>query len=151
MQAASHFGIHANMQFPFPNSIVNSFFETLLNYSFNNSIFRPEYLLWRIMDILPGLLNNPEFKSIKNYLFDNNKEKNISYFHNIDGLYDYRYLKLYQLSNLIADTFDQYLFYRPELIFSWEKNDFSSTPKSQYWQAVLWQQIWLDFIGVSFG
>ncbi len=146
MQLASYFGIQANTQFPFPNSVINNIFKLLLGYSSNNSLFRPEVLAWRIMSILPGLLRLNEFLSIKNYLLSNTEENSISDFYsNInskkDELYDYKNLKLYQLSSLIADTFDQYLFYRPGLIFSWERNDLSLIPENNAWQAILWQKV----------
>lgn len=134
MQTAIHFGIQANTEFPFPNSVINNIFNKLLGHSTDKSLFRPDLLTWRIMDILPGLINNPLFFNIKNYL-------SIEPSDNPEELADYTDLKLYQLSSLIADTFDQYLFYRPELIFSWEKNNLKNTPESEYWQAVLWQNI----------
>ena len=157
MKLASHFGIQANTQFPFPNSTINNFFKLLLDFPPDNSVFSPEILTWQIMNILPGLLDQKEFLTIKNYLSSNiNTEPVPDYFAlntkantNIDNLNDYKYLKLFQLSKNIADTFDQYLFYRPELIFAWENNDLNGTPENQIWQAILWNKIISDLSSES--
>ena len=59
-----------------------------------------------------------EFKSLKDYLADSEAD-----------------LKYFQLSERIADTFDQYLLFRPEMIFLWERG------QERHWQAVLWREL----------
>jgi len=44
-------------------------------------------------------------------------------------------LKRFQLSQRIADLFDQYLLFRPEMMFQWEQG------KARHWQAVLWREL----------
>ncbi len=157
MNLASHFGIQANTQFPFPNSTINNIFKILLDYSPNNSVFSPEILTWQIMNVLPGLLDQKEFLTIKNYLSSNLKSEPVPDYFTLNtkantkvyNLNDYKYLKLFQLSKNIADTFDQYLFYRPELIFAWENDNFSGTPENQTWQAILWNKIISDLSSKS--
>jgi exodeoxyribonuclease V gamma subunit len=71
------------------------------------------------MDILPELVDMPQFKQVKHYLQSD------------DGL------KLYQIANEVADLFDQYTLYRPDMILDWE-----ARPDANYieysWQQILW-------------
>ncbi|KKK90636.1 hypothetical protein LCGC14_2721020, partial [marine sediment metagenome] len=54
------------------------------------------------------------------------------------ALVDQYQLKLYQVSKKIVDTFDQYLVFRPEMIFSWEAG------RADHWQAKLWRGLVSD-------
>ena len=47
-------------------------------------------------------------------------------------------MKLYQLARRIADLFDQYLVFRPDLVLGWEQGT------DQHWQAVLWRALDAD-------
>ncbi|MEM5789491.1 MAG: exodeoxyribonuclease V subunit gamma, partial [Syntrophobacteraceae bacterium] len=76
----------------------------------------PRFLAWRIMELLPSFLDDPRFVALRNYLGEP--------VHN---------LKLLQLSERIANTFDQYTVYRPEFITDWNSG------KGDEWQAVLWR------------
>ncbi|MBU4185937.1 MAG: exodeoxyribonuclease V subunit gamma [Proteobacteria bacterium] len=118
MELANHNGISANILFPFPNACLNEFFKKLLPDILEESPFDPDVMTFRIMDILPQCLNNPGFESIKKYLEDDKNKQ-----------------KLFQLSEKISETFDQYLVFRPEIIFKWEDG------KEDHWQAKLWRKL----------
>jgi exodeoxyribonuclease V gamma subunit len=75
-------------------------------------------MTWRIMKLLPGLLAKPGFGSLNIYLGETAGD-----------------LKSLQLSERIADIFDQYLLFRPEMIFRWEKG------LENHWQAGLWREL----------
>ncbi|MCP4575605.1 MAG: exodeoxyribonuclease V subunit gamma [Deltaproteobacteria bacterium] len=118
MELAGLHGICANIHFPFPNTFV---FE-ILGKAFPDlpaqSVFDPEIMTWRIMGLLPSLIAGPGFESLRTYL-----EKTPG------GL------KRFQLSQRIADLFDQYLIFRPEMMLGWEQG------REDHWQAVLWRQL----------
>ena len=78
--------------------------------------FTPELLAWRIQRLLPGYLNRAGFESLKHYA--------------ADGRHG---LKLAQLCYRVADVFDQYTIYRPEMILRWEQGE------ELHWQAQLWR------------
>ena len=48
---------------------------------------------------------------------------------------DIKGMKLFQISQKIADLFDQYLVFRPEMIFRWERGE------EDHWQAQLWREL----------
>ena len=69
-------------------------------------------MTFKIMNVLVLHCHLPGFESLKRYL-----------------VHDKNGMKRFQISQKIADLFDQYLVFRPEMIFSWEKG------KEDHWQA----------------
>jgi len=118
MQLAAHNRICANIHYPFPNAFLHDVFNTMLSDVPDNTPFDPDILTFRIMKLLPASLGQPEFESLRLYLEE-----------------DPNGLKLFQLSEKISNIFDQYLVFRPEMIFSWEAG------KGSHWQACLWRQL----------
>ncbi|MCI0419224.1 MAG: exodeoxyribonuclease V subunit gamma, partial [Acidobacteria bacterium] len=117
-QLSDRFGIWANSEFPFPNSVIQELFGALLGEIPPENPFSPDLLAWRIQRLLPGCLGLPGFESLKNYLADGKQG-----------------LKLAQLCYRVADAFDQYTLYRPEIILGWEQGIES------HWQAQLWRKL----------
>ena len=115
-QVALRHGIWANCRFLFPNAIVSEIFNSLLGEDLDEDLFSPEFLQWRILRILPQCLERPEFSNLKSYLSN-------------DGTG----LKELQLAEQIANVFDHYTIYRPDLLFDWESG------KETHWQAFLWR------------
>lgn len=118
MELARHHGICANYRFPFPNSFVYELFRKVIQDLPERSPFDPRIMTWKIMKLLSALISGPGFESLKTYLGSNGGE-----------------LKRFQLSEKIADTFDQYLLFRPEMVFRWEKGE------EDHWQPVLWREL----------
>ena len=75
-------------------------------------------MTWKLMHILPSCLHEPAFEHPRAF-FDDDP----------DGL------KRVQLCERIADTFDQYLLFRPEMILEWEQG------RETHWQAILWRTL----------
>ena len=117
-ELARHHGICANCRFPFPNAFVYEVFQKVFDRLPERSPFDPKIMTWKIMKHLPWCITQPGFESLRDYLGDRERD--------VKGL---------QLSERIADSFDQYLLFRPEMILSWEEN------KEDHWQAVLWRQL----------
>ena len=123
MALAEHNGVCANAYFPFPNTFLEDIFKKMRPDLPGISPFDPEIMTFRLMGVIPRLLDRPGFGHLKTYLADDDSG-----------------LKLFQLSGRIADLFDQYLVFRPQLIFQWEKKkEEKITP--QVWQAKLWREL----------
>jgi len=119
MELARRVGVWANSEFPFPNKIVETLFAALIpDCPAESPAFKPEVLTWRLMGLLLESIGRPGFEEISGYLSDDR-----------DGL------KRMQLAARIADTFDRYTVYRPELILSWEAGAEGG------WQALLWRAL----------
>lgn len=115
---AERHGVCANLACPFPATFVWRLFETLGRPVASISPFEGDGLLWAILARLPELVADPLFAPLKNYLDVDNKP-----------------LRGYQLAARIADTFDQYLIYRPDWLKSWEAGE------GDHWQAALWRAL----------
>ena len=118
MELARRHGVCANMRFPFPNTFLQEVFHRLIQRLPDRSPFEPQVLSWRVMGLLPSLLGTPGFTTLRDYLGEPPDA-----------------LKLIQLSERIADTFDQYLLFRPEMILGWEQG------RENHWQARLWREL----------
>ncbi len=115
--------ISANSVFPFPNKFLHDIFNRIETDLPEDSPFEKDILCFRIMKILPKLVNQPEFKNLKMYLEDDDTG-----------------LKLFQVSEKIADIFDQYLVFRPDMIFQWEKANETDLHEDS-WQPILWRSL----------
>ncbi|HET6961133.1 MAG TPA: exodeoxyribonuclease V subunit gamma, partial [Terriglobia bacterium] len=124
-QLGARFGIWANGSFPFPNAMIQELFGAVVGALPTENPFTPELLAWRIQRLLPGYLNRPGFESLSHYGADARHG-----------------LKLAQLCYRVADAFDQYSIYRPEMILRWELGEES------HWQAQLWRAVVAE-IGVG--
>jgi exodeoxyribonuclease V gamma subunit len=122
LETASRLNIWANCDCPFPNSFIRKVFQQVLTDIPNNYSYEKELICWHLMDLLPGMLHEPGFQPVKSYL-DTGGE-----------------LSLYQLSFEIADLFDQYTLYRPDMILSWESGTDTAT-KDHSWQPQLWRKL----------
>ena len=118
MELARHHGICANIRFPFPNHFVYGIFRDVIPDIEEESPFDPEIMAWKVMQVLPPCLEGKGFESLRGYL---------------QG--DHSGLKRFQLSSRIADLFDQYLIFRPEMVLGWDKE------ADNHWQAVLWREL----------
>ncbi len=118
MELAARFGVWANARYPFPNAFVQELFTAAVPEARDLSPFDPGVMTWRIMELLPDFLDHSAFASIRGYLAGGERE-----------------LKLFQLAGKIADTFDQYTIFRPEMLAGWEAG------REEHWQAMLWRAL----------
>ena len=118
LQLAGQLGICANCIFPFPNAFFTQTVQASLPDLPDTAAFEREALAWRIMGLLPDI----DMPSPAAYLQGDTG------------------LKLYQLSCRVADLFDQYAIYRPEMLAAWEKGKLCYEKASEeLWQAQLWR------------
>ena len=126
MELAKEFGVAANIEFPLPATFIWNMFTEVLPDVPKRSAFNKESMTWKLMHILPGLLDQPQFEPLKHYLEQDEDSS-----------------KLYQLSEKIADIFDGYLVYRPEWIASWEAGQTVLELEDEHpWQPILWQALY---------
>jgi exodeoxyribonuclease V gamma subunit len=121
MQLASRFGVWASADFPFPNALVQRIFDWFDISRSDSAKFSKEVMCWSIMRLLPGFLSHERFGPLHAYLLNDR-----------DGL------KLSQLAGKIADTFDQYTLFRPDLLEAWEAGDDDA---AFGWQPELWRAL----------
>ncbi|OOF58329.1 exodeoxyribonuclease V subunit gamma [Rodentibacter myodis] len=108
MAQANKNGISANLAFPMPASFIWQLYADNLPAVSLQNPFDKDSMMWRLMDLIPDFLEQANFAPLRHYL---------------DSSPHSEQYKLYQLSSKIADLFDQYLVYRPEWIFAWERGE----------------------------
>jgi exodeoxyribonuclease V gamma subunit len=129
MQLAREHGIWANADFPFPVAFAYDLCRKLLPDLSADYALAQDRMLWRIVSLLPGMLDEPDFAPIKAYLGDGDT------------------LKLVQLAEKIAYHFDQYLIFRPHWACRWEQGlpggDLREGPHqaAEAWQSRLWREV----------
>lgn len=118
MALAQRTGICANVDFVFPAAFVWDQFRLLFDDVPEQSQHALPVLQWRVFERLAEAESIDETGALNNYL---------------EG--EPQAVKRFQLAVRIADTFDQYLVYRPDWIAQWESGD------GQHWQAEMWRKL----------
>jgi exodeoxyribonuclease V gamma subunit len=126
LQLARHNSICANIRFPFPNSFLEEIAQQVMPDFRESAAFDPDQMAFKIMKALPKCARLSGFEHLKAYLAD-----------------DAARLKRLQLSIKLADIYDQYQVFRPQMIFQWElgKPGMKEAHPAEKWQAQLWRQL----------
>lgn len=128
-------GISAAQHFQMPARFLWSAYRNVLGEAAvpASSPFDKAPLLWRLMQLLPSLLERDSFQPLRRFLADDD---------------DLR--KRYQLAERLADLFDQYQVYRADWLALWQQGNAALTSplgkqspldENQRWQAELWQAL----------
>ena len=145
LQIAESLGIAANIEFPLPSSFVWKVYNSVKPDLPERSHFEKESMTWKLTRLLPILINEEEnkelFAPIAHYLDAKSGSDNKTDDRGINQQ------KVFALAEKIADTFDQYLVYRPDWLLAWEAGedeikdgDISHQP----WQPELWRRLVAD-------
>ncbi len=118
MELARRYGVWANGSFPFPNAFLRQIFAQVLDEELALEKWQRPVLVWRILQLLPDLCGSEAFRQVAAYATTP--------------------LKSYQLAVAMADLFDQYVIYRPDMIRAWEAGGEGG------WQALLWRRLRAD-------
>ena len=111
-------GIVANVELPFPRAFISGLIQALVPADARAEAIEPDALTWRIMGRLDGLLPQPAFDDIRNYLSASEDPR-----------------RKFQLAERVASLLDQYSVYRPGWIAAWQRGEES------HWQAILWRAV----------
>ncbi|MDN3518084.1 exodeoxyribonuclease V subunit gamma [Aquisalimonas lutea] len=128
-------GISAAQQFQMPARFLWQAYRDVLGEDAvpATSPFEKSRLVWRIMRLLPDLLQDEAFAPLHRFLRDDADQR-----------------KRYQLAERLADLYDQYQVYRAEWLAAWEAGDdriFRTTADAgealadNRWQALLWRAL----------
>lgn len=123
-------GVCANVDFAFPGRFVTEVVRRCTGEEPDPDRWHPDRLVWPILDLLPGLLPAPEAAPLRTYLTE-------------DDLVDRR---RYTLCRRIADLFDRYALYRPDMVASWREGhdvdaDGQALDGTDLWQPLLWRRL----------
>jgi exodeoxyribonuclease V gamma subunit len=137
-------GIAANLRCPFPGSLMRRLVDQLLAHGEeppSNGMadpWRARELVWPLLDLLPALVERPEAAPLRRWLAQRQMGP-ASGGKRLDRC-------LWQLGRAIADAFDDYTLYRPEMLAAWLDGrplgaDGRPLPAEQHWQPLLLRQL----------
>lgn len=116
-------GVCANVSFPFPNAFIVDMMSRVLGGRRPNERFEPDTMALHVMGHLADLVASGGYADLEAYVRGD------------DGT------RLYQLSSVVADLFDRYLVYRPDMVMGWEKGRMFFGGACEAWQKTLWSRL----------
>jgi len=120
LELAEKIGISANIEFLYPNSMLEYCLEKIKSDDSDILKYNVDKYAWTIIDIILEFEDNTLFDQVFSYVNEN-------------GIFSME--KLYQFSLKISELFQQYQIFRPDWILKWEKGDTEDN-----WQAILWKR-----------
>ncbi len=127
-QIAKVNGINANIRYPFPGSCLREVIRKIIGLNpEDEDPWRSNRIVWPILKLLPQLLQKDEGLLLKQWLESRGSTKGNL---NIDE---------WHLARLIADAFDDYALYRPEILNAWINggSNYKGINDSIRWQVEL--------------
>ena len=132
-------GIAAAQEFQMPQRFLWQAYRAVLGEDEvpRTSPFDKSRLTWRLMRLLPEMLDDEAFASLRRFLSEGDNQR-----------------KRYQLAERLADLLDQYQVYRADWLEDWEAGrdrirrhtaeEGQALGADQRWQAVLWRRLVAD-------
>ena len=113
--------INALIKYPFPGKYLKTLVKRIIGIDPNEiDPWEKNHLVWNILELLPELMKEEEAQVIRSWLKISDKENT-----QIN-------LNLWDLANNIAETFDDYILYRPEIIKQWLSKKVKKDPINLY-------------------
>lgn len=135
-ELAQSLTVCANFKFPFPAARIDSLVASVLGAGPScdpaPDPWAPESLTWALLEVLPSMVGSAGFEVVRGYLNDP-AAWNVA----VDA-------KQYGLARRLADVFDRYVAYRPDLARAWSANaPFPLPPEASglAWQRTLWRAV----------
>lgn len=119
-------GIAANLKFEFPAERIWSLIRVVDPEVPETLPSDRGPMTWAILHILKND-DDSRLKVLKQYAEDKSRVR--------------QEVRRWQLAGRIADVFDQYLTYRPEMIVDWQKEDYEPQSSFERWQSILWNKL----------
>ncbi|MCU0528211.1 MAG: exodeoxyribonuclease V subunit gamma [Cyanobium sp. Prado107] len=137
-------GVAANLRFPFPGTHLRELVDQLLADAppaapaREGDPWRAADLVWPLLELLPALIARPEAAALRRWLTQRRGRSGTP----AAGEHLDLDRALWQLARAIADAFDDYTLYRPELLAAWldgraDDGQGLPLPAEQHWQPLL--------------
>ena len=121
-------GVAANIDFPFPGSLVGAAIANATGLEPEKDPWAPERAVWPLLEVVDDHLTVPFLEPLARHLEASSPTRE-------DGA-----LTRFAAVRHIADLYDQYGVHRPEMIRSWARGvDFEGLDGRHRWQAFLWR------------
>lgn len=125
-------GICANLDFPFLGSVLQRSLRAVLGErDAAADPWQPDQLVWPLLGLLDDLPSDPELAPLRTHLTEGGRPAPA---------------RRFPLARRIADLFDRYALYRPELVRAWTRGEWTGPggrelPGAARWQPLLWREL----------
>src|SRR5262245_57174596 len=120
MELAERLGVWANPAFPFPRALIDQLLDGVLaDEQGDREAYEPLRMQFAIAALLAPLLEAPELSAVRRYVGDAADAS----------------ARRLALAARIAEVFDHYVTYRPELVRGWQEG------RESHWQALLFRAL----------
>ena len=119
-------GVCANVDFPFPGTLVGGAVSSASGVEPATDPWRPERAVWPLLEVVDANLEEPWLAPLAGHLRNAGP----------DGA-----LRRFATVRHIADLYDRYGVHRPEMLRSWAAGGTEATTPEERWQADLWRRL----------
>ncbi len=125
-------GVCANVGFPFLGSVLQRSIRAVLgDQDGEGDPWQPDRLVWPLLELLDDLPADPDLAPLHTHLTDGGQPAPA---------------RRFPLARRIADLFDRYALYRPDLVRAWTQGAWSGPsgrelPTGVRWQPLLWREL----------
>jgi exodeoxyribonuclease V gamma subunit len=128
-------GICANVDFPSPRRLVEDAVAVASGIEPDADAWRPERLVWPLLEVVDGALHEPWLKSLASHLGAT-----------VDTANAARQSRRFASVRHIAELYDRYALQRPGMVRAWARGDDvdatgARLPDDALWQAELWRRL----------
>ncbi len=129
MRIAERNGLCPDIDFPYPGTFIYRHVFNPMAGTCDTSCassdedelpFNPATVRWRILKLLPRLESDPAFERVRTFVANDQ-------------------FRRYQLAGRLAQLFDRYMTYRPDMLAAWENNTQPFEGVDAQWQSILWR------------
>jgi len=122
---AEQLGVCAHVRFPFPNTALDALVPGARG---EPDPWAPGALTWALLEVLPGVVVAQGSGPLRRYLGA------VPGAAPVDA-------RTWGLARRIADAFDSYITYRPDVVAAWSDGGSDGLSDTQRWQAALWRAV----------
>jgi exodeoxyribonuclease V gamma subunit len=115
-------GVCANIDFPFPGTLVNGALATAAGIDPDTDPWLPQRAVWPLLEVVEGHFDDPWLAPLAQHIRNSETVRESKRFSSIRH---------------VADLFDRYAVHRPEMLQRWA--DGSSAEDETEWQVELWR------------
>jgi exodeoxyribonuclease V gamma subunit len=119
-------GICANVDFPFPGTLVSSALAAGSGIEEESDPWAADRSVWPLLEAIGGSLDEPWLVPLAAHLRNAAPEGE---------------RRSYASARHIADLFDRYAVHRPEMVLEWARGRDGGVPADGVWQAFLWRRL----------
>ena len=119
-------GVCANVDFPFPGTVVGRALAAASGVDPDTDPWRPERSVWPLIDVVDTCIDEAWLAPLASHLRNAGPAGELRRFATVRH---------------VADLFDRYSVHRPEMLRRWAENDNQGSTPDNRWQIDLWRQL----------